>query len=267
MAGRAQLRIGLVWLAQSAVQAGQVGLIVVPTVGQFSSGALRECLEIQAARPSLPRPVRMGSAEIQSDRSTPLTRWELQVGLAAPSCFCRRGPKRLQRVVDDHQVGDLCVVPWTYNDIRAWADGTRATDLGDTGKILGRGRQRPRPVAHRRAREPNHSSEPQHWPRPSLGPSCPRSRCLDFSRRRRGGNPCPSKRGRSAIKSAGPPRCGPTPRSRPGSTGRPPLWDGPPRMNRHHQSVAASRCQARQVACTLLRRLHPPTRGVGVHGR
>lgn len=49
-------------------------------------------------------------------------------GEAALYCCSGRMADFSWEVVDDGRVGDLCVVPWTYGEVAAWAEGTGATD-------------------------------------------------------------------------------------------------------------------------------------------
>jgi hypothetical protein len=125
------IAIGLRWLIE-ALSSGATGLIVVPTKGQFSSGALVGVIGEPAAKAlSGQGSVSIGKGQVLG--ATARTLRTSRGWSGGPALLLWPDSKLLATMNDDFRVGDLCVVPWTYEEVEPWAEGTHAIDLTGSG--------------------------------------------------------------------------------------------------------------------------------------
>jgi hypothetical protein len=121
------IAIGLRWLVE-ALSGGATGVIVVPTMSQFSSGALVGAIGEPAAQAlAAQRLVSFGKGRVVGATARTLSRSRGWSG--GPALLLWPDRKLLATLNDDFRVGDLCVVPWTYGEVEPWAEGTHAVDL------------------------------------------------------------------------------------------------------------------------------------------
>jgi hypothetical protein len=121
------IAIGLRWLIE-ALSSGATGVIVVPTKGQFSTGALVGVIGEPAAKALAgQRSISLGKGQVVG--ATARTLGTSRGWSGGPVLVLWPDRKLLAILNDDARVGDLCVVPWTYEEVEPWAEGTQAVDL------------------------------------------------------------------------------------------------------------------------------------------